>query len=78
MDAIKLIDFFGGTSEVAHLAGVKPPSVSEWKANNRIPDDKLIRLAVIADARGIVSRKVLFPDDWHLIWPELRNTAEAA
>ena len=71
MQAIELIEQLGGTSVVADLANVKPPSVSEWKANNRIPDDKLIRLAPVAEARGIASRKILFPNDWQDIWPEL-------
>jgi len=74
MDAIELIDKFGGTTAVAAISGVKPPSVSGWKESNRIPGDKLIRLAPIAEARGIASRKELFPDDWHLIWPELATT----
>lgn len=71
MDAQTLIESLGGTSIVAKLSQVKPPSVSEWKANNKIPDDKLIRLAPIAEARGIASRCELFPNDWQTIWPEL-------
>ncbi|MET3512766.1 DNA-binding transcriptional regulator YdaS (Cro superfamily) [Pseudacidovorax sp. 1753] len=71
MDDLSLIEALGGTFAVAALAGVKPPSVSGWKDSARIPDDKRIRLAPVAEARGIVSRKTLFPHDWHLIWPEL-------
>ena len=73
MQPIDLIKKLGGTFAVAELASVKPPSVSEWKTNNRIPDDKLIRLAPIAEARGIATRKELFPNDWHEIWPEIAN-----
>lgn len=71
MEAQELIEKLGGTFAVAELAGVKPPSVSEWKSNNRIPDDKLLRLAPIAHERGIVTRQELFPNDWQAIWPEL-------
>ncbi len=71
MDALELIEKLGGTFAVADLAGVKPPSVSEWKTNNRIPDDKLMRLAPIAEGRNIVTRKKLFPKDYAAIWPEL-------
>ena len=71
MQAIELIEKLGGTAEVAVLANVKPPSVSEWKANNRIPDGKLIRLALIAEGRGVCSRKILFPNEWKTLWPEL-------
>ncbi|WP_349817223.1 carph-isopro domain-containing protein [Acidovorax sp. SUPP950] len=75
MDALhlQLIEALGGTNTVADLAGVKPPSVSGWKEAGRIPDGKLIRLAPIAETRGVSSRKELFPNDWHLIWPELVN-----
>lgn len=66
----QLIELLGGTTEVAKALGIKPPSVSGWKLS-RIPDDKLIRLAVIAESRGIASRKELFPDTWQQLWPEL-------
>ncbi|MDO9357890.1 MAG: hypothetical protein Q7T70_02715 [Polaromonas sp.] len=77
MDAIKLIAALGGTAAVAELAGVKPPSVSGWKEAGRIPDNQLIRLAPVTEARGIATRKELFPTDWHKIWPELVKTVEA-
>lgn len=77
MDALTLIAALGGTAAVAELAGVKAPSVSGWKESGRIPDDKLIRLAPIAEARGIVTRKKLFPTDWQAIWPELAEARAA-
>jgi DNA-binding transcriptional regulator YdaS (Cro superfamily) len=76
MNHTELVDALGGTFAVADLAGVKPPSVSEWKARGRIPDDKLIRLANIAEDRGVATRKELFPNDWHLIWPELARDSK--
>ena len=72
----QLISDLGGTVEVARLVGIRPPSVSGWKESGRIPDDKLIRLATIAEARGIKSRKELFPGDWQEIWPELAQTPD--
>lgn len=77
MDHIALIDALGGTYATALLVGVKPPSVSGWKESGRIPDDKLIRLAPIAEARGITTRKKLFPRDWAAIWPELADAKVA-
>lgn len=77
MDAKELIEKLGGTAAVAALAGVKQPSVSGWKESGRVPDDKLIRLAPIAEARGIVTRKELFPNDYADIWPELAPQAPA-
>ena len=71
--ANEIIDVLGGTSSVASLLNIKPPSVSDWKSLNTIPDDKLIRMAphieVVSNLH--ISRKFLFPDDWHEIWPEL-------
>ncbi|MFD2297742.1 hypothetical protein QRO11_15460 [Paracidovorax citrulli] len=78
MDALQLINALGGTYEVAKLTDVKPPSVSGWKEAGRIPDAKLIRLAPVAEARGVATRKELFPDDWHLIWPELADQGAQA
>ncbi len=40
----ELIDRLGGTFAVAKLCEVAPPSVSEWKANNRIPPARLMFL----------------------------------
>lgn len=71
MNAAQFVNALGGTADVALLAKVRPSSVSEWKSRDRIPPDKLIRLAPVAEARGLATRKELFPDDWHLIWPEL-------
>jgi len=78
MEATKLIAALGGTAAVAVLTGVKAPSVSGWKEAGRIPDDKLIRLAPIAEARGIAKRKELFPNDYGAIWPELADVVETA
>lgn len=71
MTATELIEALGGTSAVAELTGVKAPSVSGWKESGRIPGKRLMRLAPVAEARGIVSRKELFPGEWQAIWPEL-------
>jgi DNA-binding transcriptional regulator YdaS (Cro superfamily) len=78
MDAIKLIEALGGTFAVAALVGIKPPSVSGWKDANRIPDNQLIRLAPVAEARGVATRKELFPNDWQAIWPELAKPPRRA
>ena len=41
MNANQIIDALGGTFAVARLCNVKPPSVSEWRRNNEIPDARL-------------------------------------
>lgn len=77
MNTNEIVEALGGTNATAALAGVRPPSVSEWRKAQRIPDDKLIRLAPMLHSRGLVARWVLFPTDWHLIWPELIGTPGA-
>ncbi len=72
MKHLDLIDSLGGTNAVARLVGIRPSSVSGWKLAGTIPDDKLAKLAVIAEQRGITSRKDLRPLDYWLIWPDLK------
>lgn len=76
MDHSELIGLLGGVSEVASLVGVKMPSVSGWKRNG-IPENRLVRLAVIAEQRGVSSRVELFPDSWQFFWPELKQHPNA-
>lgn len=68
--ASALIDALGGTTAVARLLGVKSPSVADWRLKG-IPAARLLRLAVVAEQRGVSKRWELCPQDWHLIWPEL-------
>lgn len=74
MNPNELIDKLGGTTAVARLLGIKAPSVHAWRTG-WIPDDKLIRLAPLAEQRGIARRQDLRPNDWHLIWPALAGQA---
>lgn len=46
MDANKIIDALGGTSEVARICDVKPPSVSEWR-DKGIPAARLMYLRLL-------------------------------
>src|SRR5260364_212099 len=74
MNPNELIDALGGTTAVSRLLGIKAPSVHAWRTGG-IPNDKLIRLAPVAEQRGISCRRDLSPDDWHLIWPELADAS---
>lgn len=66
----QLIEALGGCNAVARMLGIKPSSVSGWKS---IPTDRKIRLAVIAEEKGITTRKQLFPNCYGEIWIELRE-----
>ena len=70
MNHSELIDRLGGTASVARILGIKSPSVTAWRIGG-IPDDKLIRLARIAEQSGIATRKQLLPNVWQQIWPDL-------
>lgn len=70
MNDNQLIESLGGCGAVARLLGITGASVSGWKS---IPTDRKIRLAVIAEDRGICTRKELFPNDYQEIWIELRE-----
>lgn len=69
--AEKIISALGGVSAVARRYGISAASVSEWKTAGRIPEERLIRIAAQLESAGVATRKDLFPDDWHLIWPEI-------
>lgn len=73
----QLIVELGDCTKVADLVQIKPPSVSGWKRKKLIPTDKRIFLAVIAEQRGISTRKELFHDSYQRIWPELEEPATA-
>lgn len=70
----QLIEVLGGPAAVARLLGIKPPSVSGWVS---IPLDRKILLAVIAEDRGVSTRKELFPETYQDIWIELRPNSVA-
>lgn len=70
MNDAQLIEALGGPAAVARLLGIRVPSVSGWK---KIPTERKIRLAVIAEDRGLSTRKELFPDSYQDIWIELRD-----
>ena len=75
--ATEIIEELGGTREVAEFLNIKAPSVSDWKSSGTIPHDKLIRLATRIEAKTDhrLTRKILFPGDWQIIWPELLGLA---
>jgi len=67
-----IIDLLGGTTKVANLTGVSSAAVSLWRKNN-IPASQYAFLGATLEkeSHGLITRKDLFPQSWHLIWPEL-------
>ncbi len=74
MENIEIIQILGGTTKVARLCGVSVPAVSQWK-DNGIPMDKLVFMAGELErlSNGKWTRQDNFPDNWKIIWPELRK-----
>jgi len=68
-----IIDLLGGSTKVAKLTGVTPNAVSMWRKNN-IPHEKFVILAATLEreSKGLITRKDIFPQSWHLIWPEIQ------
>jgi hypothetical protein len=71
----QLIDLLGGSGRVAKLCNVTMPSVTHWRTRS-IPHGQLLFLAATLEkeSHGLITRKDLFPNNWHLVWPELNDT----
>jgi DNA-binding transcriptional regulator YdaS (Cro superfamily) len=68
MDALnKAIEAAGGISKLALAIGEAQNTVSNWRARGRVPVAPCARVEMATGVR----RWEFFPNDWHLIWPEL-------
>lgn len=66
----------GSVAALAHVVGVSQPAISNWRARGTTPDAAAC-VAIERATKGVVTRRDLRPDDWHLIWPELAHQPEA-
>ena len=68
----QLINLSGGTARVSRLCEVTMAAVTQWKTNG-IPRDKFLYLAstIEKESHGLLTRKDMFPQSYHIIWPEL-------
>jgi len=75
MNSSAIIKLLGGPTRISKMVGVSVPAVSMWQ-NGDIPQDKLIILAATLEkeSHGLLTRKSLFPNTYHLIWPELQDS----
>lgn len=67
-----IIEALGGTHAVARACQVSPGAVSQWKING-IPKGHLVILAARLEkvSNGLLTRKIMFPEDYKEIWPEI-------
>ncbi len=70
LDSAAVIDALGGTTAVARMLGIRPPSVHEWR-DGGIPEPRIIELGAEIESACGIPRWQLVPDRWHRIWPEL-------
>ncbi|MFM2324514.1 MAG: hypothetical protein RL244_1393 [Pseudomonadota bacterium] len=69
----------GGVTEFAGRVGVSPVYLSQLAAeqDERVPSPALC-VVIERESQHVVTRRVLRPTDWHLIWPELVEIYAAA
>jgi DNA-binding transcriptional regulator YdaS (Cro superfamily) len=60
----------GSVTKISNAIEVPTSLMSDW-ANRRRPIPIGRCIAIERATNGLVSRRDLRPDDWHLIWPEL-------
>lgn len=56
--------------------GVSAQAYHNWKSRGAIPIAKCVQIEQLTG--GEITRQQLRPKDWHAIWPELADKAEAA
>jgi len=75
MTSGQIIDLLGKPAKVAKLCGVSVQAVCQWRNNDAIPMGPLTLMAatIEKESKNAVTSKTLFPDNWWIIWPELKN-----
>ena len=65
----------GGQAALAKILGISRMVVHQWvKGYSPLPIKRCV--AIEQATEGIITRRDLRPDDWHLIWPELNQKGE--
>lgn len=64
----------GGPTALARKVGCSPSFVSQWISGLRwIPKEH----APAVERVSTVTRKQLYPEDWHVMWPELATRLQS-
>lgn len=67
------VEDIGGITTVSAMLGMSPQRLSNW-IDRGVP---LEHCARVEHTLGVVTRRDMRPDDWHLIWPELQQHPDA-
>ena len=73
----QIIDLLGGPAAISRKLGISSPAVCLWRKAG-IPKDKRMYLAAEIErlTEGKLSRKTMFPEEWHTVWPEIQAKAQ--
>lgn len=71
------VEHAGGQAALAIAIGVKQQHVWNWLNRSGKPAPSEHCAAIEGATGGAVMRWALRPDDWHLIWPELKERKDA-
>ena len=66
----------GRQAALAKAIGAHAPDVSRW-ADGKRPIPMEYGAAIEAATGGLVTRREMFPNDWHRLWPELATATES-
>lgn len=67
----KTISYFGNMRKMADAIGVSSPTIIGWRNKGSLPVKRCVQIEQATG--GQVTRRDLRPDDWHEIWPELKD-----
>lgn len=68
---LQAVEISGSQKSLAEQVGVSHQAVWAWINRGSVPSE--YGAAIEKATQGVVSRKALWPESWHLIWPELIN-----
>lgn len=72
---IQAVEIAGSQKALADRLNVSPQAVWAWINRGSVPSE--YGAEIESATQGIVSRKAMWPDDWHKIWPELVQSEAA-
>lgn len=64
----------GRQAALAKHLGVSPPNVVAWTSGEK-PIPMIHAAGIEIFTGGAITRRDLFPDTWHKVWPELATTS---
>jgi DNA-binding transcriptional regulator YdaS (Cro superfamily) len=73
---LRAVEISGSQKSLANQLGVSHQAVWAWINRGSVPHE--YGAAIEQATNGGVLRKQLWPNDWHLIWPELKKQEEVA